>query len=140
MNRKILLTTFLVIIAAAGIALWYFLKAPALPDGLYSTNGRLEAEQVQVATKTAGRVAEVLVEEGQHYVTGEIKIEGNAIFPESEIWQTLEMLPGQTYSQFYLFQEIARRFSFRIFEKSYDESVRFKLIHRRKSINPQNTG
>ena len=63
MNRKILLTTFLVIIAAAGIALWYFLKDPALPDGLYSTNGRLEAEQVQVATKTAGRVAEVLVED-----------------------------------------------------------------------------
>jgi len=74
MNRKILLTTFLVVIAAAGIALWYFLKAPALPDGLYSTNGRLEAEQVQVATKTAGRVAEVLVEEGQLVHEGDVLV------------------------------------------------------------------
>jgi len=74
MNRKILLTTFLVIIAAAGIALWYFLKDPALPDGLYSTNGRLEAEQVQVATKTAGRVAEVLVEEGQLVHEGDVLV------------------------------------------------------------------
>lgn len=74
MNRKILLTTFLVVIAAAGIALWYFLKDPALPDGLYSTNGRLEAEQVQVATKTAGRVAEVLVEEGQLVHEGDVLV------------------------------------------------------------------
>jgi HlyD family secretion protein len=74
MNRKILLTTFLVIIAAAGTALWYFLKAPALPEGLYSTNGRLEAEQVQVATKTAGRVAEVLVEEGQLVHEGDVLV------------------------------------------------------------------
>ncbi|MBI4116039.1 MAG: outer membrane protein assembly factor BamA [Candidatus Omnitrophica bacterium] len=44
----------------------------------------------------------VQIEEGTHYVTGEIKIEGAVLFPESEIWQSLEMLPGTTYSQYYL--------------------------------------
>jgi outer membrane protein insertion porin family len=48
----------------------------------------------------------ILVEEGQHYVTGEIKITGNQLFPESEIWQELQMLPGLTYSQFYLSRDI----------------------------------
>ncbi len=48
------------------------------------------------------------VEEGKHYVTGEIKIGGNRLFPESEIWQELEMLPGQTYSQYYLSKDIEK--------------------------------
>lgn len=48
----------------------------------------------------------IQVDEGQHYVTGEVKIEGNQYFPESEIWQKLEMLPGLTYSQYYLSQDV----------------------------------
>lgn len=50
----------------------------------------------------------ILVDEGKHYVTGEIKIEGNKLFPQSEIWQELEMLPGLTYSQYYLSQDIEK--------------------------------
>ncbi|MBI3306510.1 MAG: outer membrane protein assembly factor BamA [Candidatus Omnitrophica bacterium] len=50
----------------------------------------------------------IAVDEGKHYVTGEIKIEGNKLFPESEIWQQLEMLPGQTYSQYYLASDIEK--------------------------------
>ncbi|HXV27580.1 MAG TPA: outer membrane protein assembly factor BamA, partial [bacterium] len=50
----------------------------------------------------------IQIEEGQHYVTGEIKIEGNQLFPESEIWQELGMLPGLTYSQYYLFKDIEK--------------------------------
>lgn len=50
----------------------------------------------------------IRVDEGQHYATGNIKIEGNRLFPESEIWQQLEMLPGLTYSQYYLSQDIER--------------------------------
>lgn len=50
----------------------------------------------------------ILVEEGQHYVSGEIKIQGNQLFPESEIWQELEMLPGFTYSQYYLSKDVQK--------------------------------
>lgn len=48
----------------------------------------------------------VKVDEGQHYLTGDITITGNALFPQSDIWQELEMLPGKTYSQFYLSQDV----------------------------------
>jgi len=48
----------------------------------------------------------ILVEEGTHYVTGEVSIKGNQLFPETEIWQELEMLPGLTYSQHYLAQDV----------------------------------
>lgn len=50
----------------------------------------------------------ILIDEGKHYVTGEVKIQGNKLFPQSEIWQELEMLPGLTYSQYYLSQDIEK--------------------------------
>lgn len=53
-------------------------------------------------------IIKLAIDEGQHYVTGNIKIQGNQLFPESEIWQQLEMLPGLTYSQYYLSQDIER--------------------------------
>lgn len=48
----------------------------------------------------------MMVEEGNRYETGEIKIEGSRLFPESEIWQELEMLPGTTFSQYYLAKDV----------------------------------
>lgn len=48
----------------------------------------------------------IRVDEGKHYVAGDIRIEGTRLFPESEIWQQLEMLPGLTYSQFYLSKDV----------------------------------
>ncbi|WP_432207978.1 HlyD family secretion protein [Ancylobacter polymorphus] len=48
------------------------LSGSRLPAGLFQTNGRIEAEQVLVASKLAGRVAQVLVEEGQTVDAGEV--------------------------------------------------------------------
>ncbi|MBS9477773.1 HlyD family secretion protein [Ancylobacter radicis] len=48
------------------------LRGNALPEGIFKTNGRLEAEQVLIASKLAGRVAEVLVDEGQTVDVGEV--------------------------------------------------------------------
>lgn len=50
----------------------------------------------------------IQVEEGKHYEAGDISIKGNKIFPESEIWQELEMLPGTTYSQYYLAKDVEK--------------------------------
>jgi outer membrane protein insertion porin family len=50
----------------------------------------------------------IKIEEGPHYVTGEVRFKGNTLFPESELWQQLEMLPGLTYSQFYVAQDIEK--------------------------------
>ncbi len=50
----------------------------------------------------------IKVEEGQHYVAGDIRFKGNRLFPESEIWQQLDMLPGLTYSQYYLYKDLEK--------------------------------
>ena len=41
------------------------LEGNRLPSGFASANGRLELEKIEIATKLAGRIAEVLVKEGE---------------------------------------------------------------------------
>jgi HlyD family secretion protein len=48
------------------------LRGQTLPDGIVKSNGRLEATQVDVSSKYAGRLAEVTVEEGSNVRPGQI--------------------------------------------------------------------
>ncbi|WP_417669084.1 HlyD family secretion protein [Roseibium sp.] len=70
-NLIITLLVFLAITAGAG-AYWWHKTAQQLPDEITSGNGRIEAETIQVATKTGGRVLEVLVREGDYVETGQL--------------------------------------------------------------------
>lgn len=58
------------VIAAAGFA-WSRLRAPAVEQGLTRGNGRIEATEVDIATKLAGRVDALLVAEGQFVKAGQ---------------------------------------------------------------------
>jgi HlyD family secretion protein len=66
---------FLLIAAfsAATFAWWQF-QPKSLSDAIISTNGRLEANQVEIASKTAGRIRHVLVEEGQMVQAGDLLV------------------------------------------------------------------
>ena len=48
------------------------LRGQTLPDGIVKSNGRLEATQVDVSSKYAGRLAEVTVEEGSSVTQGQV--------------------------------------------------------------------
>lgn len=62
----------LLAVGAAGYFYWSEAARSRLPDGIVEANGRIEAEQVQLATKIAGRLADVLVVEGQLVHEGDI--------------------------------------------------------------------
>jgi HlyD family secretion protein len=64
----------IVVIAATAAGYYYWLEhtRTRLPDGLARSNGRLEAQQVQIATKLAGRVVEVLADEGDMVDAGAV--------------------------------------------------------------------
>lgn len=55
------------IAVAAGGAYYYWqhLAYAGLPDGIARGNGRVEATEIDVSTKTAGRLREILVKEGE---------------------------------------------------------------------------
>jgi hypothetical protein len=54
------------IVALGGGGAWYWWqpRLSALSPGITKANGRLEAEQVEIATKFAGRIAVVLAKDG----------------------------------------------------------------------------
>ncbi len=54
----------------------------ALPDGIYKTNGRIEATQVDVAAKYPGRLIDITVEEGSEVKAGQVV--GRVSSPEYE--------------------------------------------------------
>lgn len=58
--------------AAGGYTYWAQLQASRVPEGLARANGRIEVERVDVATKYAGRLAEVRVNEGAFVQKGDI--------------------------------------------------------------------
>lgn len=63
----------LAVAAAGGAWSWYRLeRARALPPGIAAANGRIEAEQVDIASKYAGRIEAVLVEEGAMVQAGQV--------------------------------------------------------------------
>lgn len=69
-KSKILLVMVLVLVLGAAFAFWR-LRAPELPQGLSFGNGRLEATEVDVATKVGGRLASLLPHEGDKVAQGQ---------------------------------------------------------------------
>ena len=61
-----------VVVAAAAFVGWKVLSKPGLPDGIAAGNGRLEANELFISSKFPGRIKEVLVNEGDTVVPGQV--------------------------------------------------------------------
>lgn len=74
LTRKVILSLALVGLAVAVGAwvIWRNSTHNAIPAGIFSTNGRIEANQVDIATKIAGRVTEVVPREGDMIDAGAV--------------------------------------------------------------------
>jgi HlyD family secretion protein len=60
------------LLVSLGIVAWLRLQPAELPPGFATGNGRIEATEVSIATKSAGRVKEVLVHEGDFVEPGQV--------------------------------------------------------------------
>jgi HlyD family secretion protein len=62
-----------VVVGAAGAALyWWQHSRSQLPPGIVWGNGRIEADEIDIDTKFAGRIAEILADEGDMVKAGQI--------------------------------------------------------------------
>lgn len=59
------------IVIAAAVA-WWALRPAGLPEGIVSSNGRIEATEINIATKTPGRIVEILAREGDFIKAGKV--------------------------------------------------------------------
>jgi HlyD family secretion protein len=72
-SRRIWLTVAEVAaLAAGGYYAWQSSRNGALPEGLASGNGRIEAVEIDVSAKSPGRITEILVDEGDFVKAGDV--------------------------------------------------------------------
>lgn len=69
---RLLLGLLVVVVAAAGGGYWWQHRVPPLPAGIAFGNGRLEADPIDIATKFAGRILELRVDEGDMVKAGQV--------------------------------------------------------------------
>lgn len=74
MKQKQKLGLWIAIIVIICVVLFYFwrLHAQTLPDGFAKSNGRIEATEIDIATKIAGRVESIDVKEGDFVKKGQV--------------------------------------------------------------------
>jgi HlyD family secretion protein len=68
----VLLAVVLLAAAIGGYLLWKSLQPAKLPEGFASSNGRIEATEVDIAAKQPGRLKELLVNEGDFVTAGQV--------------------------------------------------------------------
>ncbi|MGH6908811.1 MAG: HlyD family secretion protein [Phenylobacterium sp.] len=72
MSRRAIFLLIAVVVIVGGVAAWFLLRKPALPEGFAGGNGRLEATEVFVSAKYPGRIKEVLFVEGDTVQAGQV--------------------------------------------------------------------
>src|SRR5271165_5531644 len=75
LNRPLMIVAAAVVLVVAGGAgyyAWRQYEASQLPAGIVGVNGRVEATQVDISTKIAGRVIEIVPHEGDIVSPGEV--------------------------------------------------------------------
>jgi HlyD family secretion protein len=92
-SRKRWLTALLVLVlAAGGYYAWQNLRRDNLPAGIASGNGRIEAIEIDIATKTPGRIQDILVREGDFVTTGQILARMDTTQSEAQLRQAKAQL------------------------------------------------
>jgi len=71
-RKKLVPVVLLGAVAAAGVLGYFALRRDGPGEGFASGNGRIEATEVDVATKLPGRIVDVLVEEGEFVKAGQV--------------------------------------------------------------------
>ena len=71
-NRRLGLIVLAVVVTAVLLGVWYTQKKPPATLSFASGNGRIEAIEVNIATKQSGRLKEILVREGDDVSEGQV--------------------------------------------------------------------
>ena len=75
------------VVVVAALLLWRGLKHEALPAGVAGGNGRIEGVEINIATKNAGRLAEILVREGEFVQAGQVLARMDTAVLEAQLRQ-----------------------------------------------------
>jgi len=86
------LLLLVVLLAATGGAYWWLHPHPGLPPGIASGNGRLEADEIDIDTKFAGRIANLFADEGDLTKAGEVLAKMDTRDVEAQLKQSQALI------------------------------------------------
>ncbi len=97
LNRKRMLwVAALVVLAAVGYSAWKVLGPAGLPAGIASGNGRIEATEIDISARTAGRIREILANEGDFVEAGQVLARMDTAQLEAQLRQAQAQLRRAT--------------------------------------------
>lgn len=99
MWKKAAFFSLAVVAIGGGVAAWMVLSKPELPPGFAASNGRLESNQLFIATKRPGRIKEVLFDEGDTVEAGQIVARMDTDSLEAELRQAQAQVKAAEDSQ-----------------------------------------
>jgi len=70
--KRGLLAVVIIAVAAGGYFGWKRFGVASLPPGIASGNGRIEAVEIDISTKSPGRIRDILVAEGDFVTAGQV--------------------------------------------------------------------
>jgi HlyD family secretion protein len=71
-KKNLLLAATLIVVALLAWGVWYKMRSTGPGDGFVSGNGRIEATEIDVATKYSGRVVDISAREGDFVKAGQV--------------------------------------------------------------------
>jgi HlyD family secretion protein len=77
-------TAIALVLIGGGYLAWQWLRPQPLPPGIASANGRIEATEIDIATKIAGRVKEIMVDEGDYVTAGQTLVRMDTLVLEAQ--------------------------------------------------------
>lgn len=86
-KKWLIIIAGLLVMAALGAGFWQKFATNDRDNGLASGNGRIEAVEMDVAAKTAGRIKDILVREGEFVTTGQVVATMNTETLEAQLRQ-----------------------------------------------------
>lgn len=100
-----------VVLAAVGYLLWQRFGTGDAQAGLASGNGRIEAVEIDVATRSAGRLEELLVREGEFVTAGQVLARMDTLPLQAQLQQAQAQARQAEASQETARSQVAQRIS-----------------------------
>jgi len=117
---------YLIILAGlgvGGVAAYRYFTRPLLPPGFAGGNGRLEANQIYVATKYPGRVKDVLFNEGDTVEAGQVVARMDTSALDAQLRQALAQIQeAEDNRRAQLAQVDVKQADYNFAEKQYQRS------------------
>lgn len=122
-GKGLIVALILVALVGAGTFFWFRFEESEKPVSIASGNGRIEATEIDIATKYPGRIAEILCREGDLLEAGEVVARIDTQSLEAQLRQGMASVDQALYSKAYaeaLVQQ--RKVLLRVAIKDYERS------------------